>query len=133
MCCCRLLNVAKVVSASLHAHRPVNAPNRPLNCSTFASCTDASDGSHFSNEGCLSVRTQCTGKFCGVSTYLGVTHNVSPLHEFITMPAIYHLGCELPSTRFIFTLNLPSRLTYVILRYDNLNLPANEMRVPQLA
>ena len=126
MCCCSLLNVAKVVSAPLHAHRPVNAPNRPLNCSTFASFTDSSVGCpHFSKEGCLSVRTQWTGKFCGVSTYLGVSQNVSPVHEFITMPTIYHLRCELPSTKYIFRLNLPSFLTCIILRYDNLNLPAD--------
>ena len=126
MCCFRLLNVAKVVNAPLHAHRPVNASNRPLNCSTFASFTDSPVGCpHFSKEDCLSVRTQWTGKFCGVSTYLGVSQNVSPLREFIAMPTIYHLGCELPWTRFILRINLPSLLTCIILRYDNPNLPAN--------
>ena len=44
---------------------------------------------------------------------------------YITMPAICHVGWELPSTRFKFRLNLPSLLTCIILRYDNLNLPAN--------
>lgn len=78
------------------------------------------------------MRTKCTGKFCGVSAYLGVPQNVSPLHEFITTPTMYHLGCEWSATRSVIRLNLPGLLTCIILRYDNLNLPASNIRIPQI-